>query len=737
MLESGSATATVRGGPRKARRFYRLTAAMVGALILAGAPPLSAEDLAAEWVARPHLSFYGMPGMIDMPSGEMLPDGDAALALSMQDGRWRATLGFQFTPWLYLSHQYSYSEGFWGDSSGGESDLHDRAFGFALRLLPETRWRPSVTVGITDIAGTSVLGSEYVVATKAIGERLKLTGGIGWGRMGSFGGFDNPLSFLGDSYETRSGLDVEQRRQPASDQWFRGPAAPFGGLEWKVSESVSAILEYSSDAYEEEVARTGFERESPFNFGLTYRPRPGIDIGLYSLYGSSFGISATFTANPTDLPFKGAREPAPPPVAPRAGSAVDLSAWNLPDRQIPASAPASIRDAVARGLEGQGMRFDGLEIRGSVARVAYTNTRFDAQTQALGRAARVMAATLPPEVETFELQPLVYGMPTSTITIARSDLEELEFAPDRIWQSYVRADIADAGDLAFAEFTAGAYPQHEWSVRPFIAPPYFVSDAPLQVNVGLDFGASYTPAPGLVFSGVYRQTLAGSQDDWDHDSGSDLPHVRSDITRYEKDGRSYLSYLTAEYFFRPGPNLYGRATVGYLERMYGGVSTELLWKPTEGPLAFGAELNYARQRDFDGGFGFRDYDVVTGHVGAYYDFGEGYAAQVDVGRYLAGDYGASLYLSREFANGVRFGAFATRTDVSYEDFGEGSYDKGIFFEIPFAWVAGIPSRDGYAAAFRPVQGDGGARLDVRNRLYEIVKDFQDPELRQRWAGYWR
>ena len=35
----------------------------------------------------------------------------------------------------------------------------------------------------------------------------------------------------------------------------------------------------------------------------------------------------------------------------------------------------------------------------------------------------------------------------------------------------------------------------------------------------------------------------------------------------------------------------------------------------------GIELNKVRQRDFDMRFGLRPYDVFTGHVSAYYDFG--------------------------------------------------------------------------------------------------------------------
>jgi hypothetical protein len=103
--------------------------------------------------------------------------------------------------------------------------------------------------------------------------------------------------------------------------------------------------------------------------------------------------------------------------------------------------------------------------------------------------------------------------------------------------------------------------------------------------------------------------------------------------------------------------------------MYAGASAELLWKPVDSRLALGVEVNYAQQRDFDQLFGLRDYNIVTGHVSAYYDFGKGYHGQLDVGRYLAGDVGATLSIDREFANGWRLGAFATLTDVTSEDFG--------------------------------------------------------------------
>ena len=148
-------------------------------------------------------------------------------------------------------------------------------------------------------------------------------------------------------------------------------------------------------------------------------------------------------------------------------------------------------------------------------------------------------------------------------------------------------------------------------------------------------------------------------------------------------------------------------------------------------------LNFAKQRDFDQLFGFQDYEVVTGHASAYYDFGGGYLGQIDAGRYLAGDYGATFTLAREFNNGFKLGAFFTLTDVPFDDFGEGSFDKGIQVSIPTSWLSGQSSTDRIDSTIRPVLRDGGARLNVQNRLYELTRGSQGKELEDGWARFWR
>ncbi len=109
-------------------------------------------------------------------------------------------------------------------------------------------------------------------------------------------------------------------------------------------------------------------------------------------------------------------------------------------------------------------------------------------------------------------------------------------------------------------------------------------------------------------------------------------------------------------------------------------------------------------------------------MSGYYDFGNGYVGQLDVGRYLAGDVGGTVTFARQFDSGFRIGAFATVTDVSAEDFGEGSFDKGIFFDAPLTFFTGQASRDRLQRVIRPVARDGGARVQVRNRLYDMTND---------------
>ena len=92
---------------------------------------------------------------------------------------------------------------------------------------------------------------------------------------------------------------------------------------------------------------------------------------------------------------------------------------------------------------------------------------------------------------------------------------------------------------------------------------------------------------------------------------------------------------------------------------------------------------------------------------------------------------------REFANGWKVGAFATKTDVSAQDFGEGSFDKGIRITAPISWLLGKPTQQAPTIVVRPLTRDGGQRVNVSGRLYETVRSSHKRDAAASWGKFWR
>ena len=160
-------------------------------------------------------------------------------------------------------------------------------------------------------------------------------------------------------------------------------------------------------------------------------------------------------------------------------------------------------------------------------------------------------------------------------------------------------------------------------------------------------------------------------------------------------------------------------TAGVLEEMFSGYGLEFLHFDSKKNYAYGFEIFDAYKRDYKLNFDLLDYKVTTGHLNFYYrnyDYIP-FDAKVSYGKYLAGDIGGTLEFSRTFQNGVKFGIFATFTDVSSEDFGEGSFDKGIFFNVPI-----FSNYINYT--WRPLTKDPGAKLIRKNTLHDMLIRFK-------------
>ena len=84
--------------------------------------------------SRPSLNFYGLPGAIDMPSAEAMPDGQIAIGISSFGGIQPAIRSFQFSPRISGTFRYGSIDNAY---RGGYGKIYDRSFDFRYLLLKE------------------------------------------------------------------------------------------------------------------------------------------------------------------------------------------------------------------------------------------------------------------------------------------------------------------------------------------------------------------------------------------------------------------------------------------------------------------------------------------------------------------------------------------------------------------------------------------------------------------------
>lgn len=685
--------------------------------LLCGAPALAEM--------QPSLNFSGVTGLIDMPSGEARPDGAFTFSVGSAGPVTRSTFSFQVNERLSISYRFQ-TRREWNTLIPGTPRFNDQSLDLRFLLLKESNILPAVTIGINDFTGEDAYSAEYIAATKSIGERIKVTAGLGWGRFGSHDPISAPF---GD----RPAAGVKGR--PNVDQWFKGDMAAFGGVEVKLTDSWTFKGEYSADAYTEEDDERGIlDRTSPFNFGLEYQKGPNARYGIYSMHGTEVGFALHLILDPKNRVTGGVVGAAPVAVKSRPSRSADPDAYDG-GWVTQADAGPLLQKNLAKLLAVDGISIEDLSYTASTVQLRISNNRLDAVSQAIGRTARALSHVMPASVEVFEIVPVVNGIGASKVTIRRSDLEALEYAADNTTLLRERVTITDAGQRPDSAIeNTDPYPDFSWSLRPALRLP-----EPLQVEVGARLAATYAIRPGLVLSGSIYGRVFDNVDYSDTVAVPGLQPVRSDGGRYADRGNPALEVLTLAWYARPAADVYSRFTVGYLERMHAGVSGEVLWKPVDSPLGIGLELNYTMQRDTDGLFGVDeyDYDVLSGHVSAYYAFGNGYVGQLDVGRYLAGDFGATVSVDRVFVNGWRVGAFATVTDAIGAGSEKGSFDKGVRFSVPLNWALGNQSKQSFGSTMKPGGGDGGARLNVNGRLYDSLREYHGEALDPEWGRVWR
>jgi hypothetical protein len=392
--------------------------------------------------------------------------------------------------------------------------------------------------------------------------------------------------------------------------------------------------------------------------------------------------------------------------------------------------------AIRAAITAQNIIVDALSLGNGELVLYYRNNHYFSESDAIDRITRVLSKEAPPEIEKFRLIVIQGGLLTQEFDIVRGPMERSYQQEDgAIFDHSVSIAPPTMHQPVLAIAAKDIYPRFGWGLYPQFRQALFDPNQPFGVQFLASAWAGLELAPGLSFSGSLEASL---YDDFNTErlSNSELPHVRSDFIKYFKQGKTGIGNLEADYRFRLAPTVFAAVRAGYLESMFAGAGSEVLWRPEGARWAVGADVYHVWQRDFDRLLGLQHYHKTTGHISLYYDspwydlnFG------LRAGQYLAGDRGITFQVTRRFSTGVEIGAFFTKTNVSAQQFGEGSFDKGIIIRIPLGWIAPLETQSQLNMDLRPVQRDGGQVLAGDAILYEETRAASQGELLRQQSGY--
>lgn len=671
-----------------------------------------------EWLSHPPrdlaLSYndWGTLGLIQTPTARMASAGNAALTMSRAYPYTRMTGTMQIMDWFELAVRWSsVSNRLYSSSatfSGGQA-YKDKSVDFKVRLLEESAWLPEFSVGLRDVGGTGYFSGEYLVSSKRTGD-FDWSLGLGWGYLGARGSLGNPFSVLSPKFNTRPGNQVATVGTLNSVSMFRGRTSLFGGVQYQTPlRDVLLKLEYDGNDYQHEPQANNQKQATPFNFGVVYRVNSGVDLAVNWERGTTLAMGLSLHGDLSKLSMPKLSDPVVDPV-------VALYPEQEPDWA-----------RVAALLEEK-TSWKVLQIRraGSELVVRFRQADLGYWNDAVDRIAAVLHASVPGKgILIFRIQSEDYGL----------DLHEFQ-VDRRAWVE------ARTGYIPSHHRRPAVYEEHAYDQPGHFGEQMLFGKAPDKFagDTGMVLSNAFGGPEGLLYrigwggsgnlqlgahswwSGALQVGLIDNYDKFVYPaSNSTLPRVRTHVQEYAATSRITMPVFQFTHADRLGRDSFYSVYGGMLESMYGGVGGEWLYRPWQSPLAFGVDVNAVRQRGFAQDFSFRPYKTLTGHASLYWDTGfQGINATVRAGRYLAGDLGATLDLSRVFDNGVKMGAFATKTDVSAAQFGEGSFDKGVYLTFPFDAMLMRSSSDMAAINWHPLLRDGGAMLSRQFPLFDLT-----------------
>lgn len=664
----------------------------------------------------PSQSDFGGVGLMQMPTARMAKEGEFSANYFDNDQYRRWSISVQPFDWFEATLRYTdvrtqlYSQ---NEDFSGDQTYKDKGIDFKFRLMRESQWTPQVALGFRDLMGTGLFDSEYITGSKRYGP-FDFTLGMGWGNMAEGGNIKNPFCVYKESWCKRNeALSSGRTGKFEIDSLFHGDVAFFGGVEYQTSwKPLRLKIEYDSNDYSHEFAGD-FVQKSPWNFGVVYRVLDNVDTHLNWQRGNTLMWGITMRTNFNELKPKYIDD-----------SRQKYQAENVPDTVAHVDWKQFASDLNSNaGWKDTAIYQDDAAVTIIAEQVKYRN-----RTESTLRTGLLAANYLPESVrkvhvldskDDFKLQETTIDLPSvraANVTQTLGQEHEAQFYTSAINKNY------ESSKKVFQE----EKDRVSYSIDPDLNQSFGGPESFYMYQFGINGNASWHLSEQVSLDSTVFLNVVNNYDKFNYKTppadGEALPRVRTWIREYVDSSNVLLNNLQLTNIQQLSTDWYGQVYGGYLEMMYAGVGGEALYRPYGKSWVVGIDTNWVKQRNWYNTLKMADYDVVTGHLTGYWQlpYFDNITAKIAVGRYLAGDKGATFDFSKRFDSGVMLGAYATLTDVSSEEYGEGSFTKGIYVIIPFDLMLIHPTTTKGSIGWVPLTRDGGQMLSRKTALYGLT-----------------
>ncbi len=607
----------------------------------------------------------------------------------------------------------------------------DKGFNVKFIYRPENKYLPNIAVGLDDFAGTGYFSREYVVSTYE-SSNLKISFGAGWGKFVGTNSYKNPFSQLSEKFNVRPKKSnyINSGGTPTYDQWFRGDVNIFGGLEYSpsFSKNLKIKLEYDPFNYKdfsannrEDIVLSLRDKDSNYNLGLSYAVNKFLTIESSLIKGNTFNLSFNF-----GITFK--------------DDLVKKSKFNPKvEKTRESNSKKNFYDDLLYNLNNNNLLLQTASIEGNGKldiTISTSNHRNSIRSSSYAaKISDIVADFHNVDLSQINVKHINAGIELNEISYVANHITN-KTTPIEFIKRYTKFDSGNVNEYLSNEFKPRvSFPVFFHSTSPSIVShignpeKFYFGGINIQNISELQFSRNLILSSELNFRlyDNFRDTITGP--------ASQMEHVRTELVQYLKEDDIYISRLQLDYIWSPKKNLYAKISGGYFETMFGGFGGQILYRPFNNNFSISSELFYVKQRTFDQRFNFQKYNTTTGHLNFAYMFAKGVEANLSFGRYLAKDDGYTFDISRRTNSGFKAGVYFTRTNVSAEVFGEGSFDKGFYFQIPLDFFSDQYLGTYSTVKISPLTRDGGAKLIYEKDLRGLIYNSTKYEFSKQWDGY--